>query len=239
MKISQRLNHSIWFKLLLFIPLFFLLLFVTILYQAVCELGGSLFEPTSLKTFLDAWTPVNIYIMWPYIACLIYVPFSGLLYAFNRRISVLQVISFYCSVIFVYLATYAIYIVFPTTAAEVMLTSYEPNAHLFINEGMFHHLQVLYQASTPLGDFPSLHVAPLVLMGIFLYKHWRSLFWIFLPLAFFGAVGTFVLKFHTVAGTLGGVLIGIIGYYVFYEKVIFKYLNKDQDTIKSDTNKNE
>jgi hypothetical protein len=176
--------------------------------------------------------------MWPYIACLIYVPFSGLLYAFNRRISAIQVVSFYFSVIFVYLITYVIYIVFPTTASEVMLTSYEPNAHLFINEWMFQALQDLYIQSTPLGDFPSLHVAPLVLMGIFLYKYWRSLFWIFLPLAFFGAVGTFVLKFHTVLGTLGGVLMGVIGYYVFYEKVVLKYLNKNQEKTKAYHNEN-
>jgi hypothetical protein len=226
MKISKKLNHSIWFKFLLFIPLYFLLYFVTIQYQVVCELGGRLMEAVSLKTFIDAWTPVNIYIMWPYLACLIYVPFSGILYAFNRRISAIQVISFYVSVIFIYLVTYFIYLVFPTTASGVMLTSYEPNSHLFINEGMFQHLQDLYKASTPLGDFPSLHVAPLVFMGIFLYKHWRSLFWIFLPLAFFGAIGTFVLKFHTFAGFLGGVAMGYFGYYILYEKTCLKYLNK-------------
>jgi membrane-associated phospholipid phosphatase len=107
-----------------------------------------------------------------------------------------------------------------------MLTSYGPNAHLFINEGMFQALQGLYTQSTPLGDFPSLHVAPLVLMGIFLYKYWRSLFWIFLPLAFFGAIGTFVLKFHTVIGFLGGAIMGIFGYYVLYKKVVFKYVSK-------------
>lgn len=90
---------------------------------------------------------------------------------------------------------------------------------------MFQHLQDLYNISTPLGDFPSLHVAPLVLMGIFLYKRWRLLFWIFLPLAFFGAIGTFVLKFHTVVGSLGGAVIGAIGYYIFYEKVVQKHLN--------------
>jgi hypothetical protein len=195
-------------------------------YQTVCEFGGRLMEAVSLKTFIDAWTPVNIYIMWPYMACLIYVPFSGLLFAFNRRISVIQVVSFYFSVVLVYLVTYSIYIVFPTTASEVMLTSFEPNAHLFINEGMFQALQGLYGQSTPLGDFPSLHVAPLVIMGIFLYKHWRSLFWIFLPFAFFGAIGTFVLKFHTVAGFLGGAVMGYFGYYVLYEKVVQKYLTR-------------
>ena len=180
----------------------------------------------SLKTFIDAWTPVNIYIIWPYIACLFYVPFSGILYAFNRRISAIQVISFYVSVVFVYLVTYAIYLVFPTTASGVMLTSYDQNSHIFVSEGMFQDIQNFYASSTPLGDFPSIHVAPLVLMGIFLYKRWRSLFWIFLPFIFFGAIGTFVLKFHTVAGFLGGAVMGFIGYYVFYEKVVQKYLNK-------------
>ena len=226
MKISKKLNHSIWFKFLLFIPLYFILYFVTIQYQFVCEFGGRLMNAVSLKTFIDAWTPINIYIMWPYLACLIYVPFSGIFYAFNKRISAIQVISFYFSVIFLYLIIYAIYIVFPTTASDVMLTSYGPNSHLFINEGMFQALQGLYTQSTPLGDFPSLHVAPLVLMGIFLYKRWRSLFWIFLPLAFFGAIGTFVLKFHTFAGFLGGVVMGILGYYVLYKKVVLKYVSK-------------
>jgi hypothetical protein len=107
-----------------------------------------------------------------------------------------------------------------------MLTSYGPNSHLFINKGMFQALQGLYTASTPLGDFPSLHVAPLVFMGIFLYKYWRSLFWIFLPLAFFGGIGTFVLKFHTVAGFLGGIAMGYFAYYILYEKIIIKYMKK-------------
>jgi hypothetical protein len=225
MRISDKLNRSMWFKLLLFVPLYFSLYVVIIQYQVVCELGGRLMTPVSLTTFLDAWTPVNIYIMWPYLACLIYVPFSGILYAFNKRITAVQVVSFYTSVVLVYVVSYAVYLVFPTTASEVMLTSYGPNAHLFINEGMFQALQDLYTQSTPLGDFPSLHVAPLVLMGIFLYNFWRSVFWIFLPLAFFGAIGTFVLKFHTVAGFLGGIAVGYFGYYVVYTKVVFKYLN--------------
>ena len=180
----------------------------------------------SLRTFIDNYTPINIYIVWPYLACLFYVPFSGILYAFNRRISAIQVLSFYFSVVFIYVFTYAIYLVFPTTASGVMLTSYDPTSHVFVSEGMFKDLQGLYLSSTPLGDFPSLHVAPLVFMGIFLFKRWRSLFWIFLPLAFFGAIGTFMLKFHTFAGFLGGAVMGVIGYYIFYEKVVQKYLNK-------------
>ncbi len=229
----RKYNHNPWIKLLTYILLYFLLLAVTICYQFICEFGGAQFTPTSLKTIIDHWTPVNIYIMWPYIACLTYVPMSGLLFAFNRKISVVQLTSFYLSVIATYLLTYLIYIFFPTTASEVMLTNYNGNEHLFINKGMFEHLQEMYKMSTPLGDFPSLHVAPLVILGLFLYYHWKILFWIFLPLGFLGAIGTFVLKFHTFSGFIGGGIIGVIGYYFVYTKLIYNNLNrkKQQESV--------
>lgn len=227
MKISKNFNHSIWLKLLVFIPLFILLFIVMTLYQPICELGGNLFNPVSLKTFLDTWTPPEMYTFLPYLFVLLFVPFSGIFYAFNRKISVVQVISFYLAVICTWLVAYAIYIVFPTTASEVMITSYdEYAAYYLIHEGAFQTLQNLYGASTPLGDFPSLHVAPLMLMGVFLHKHLKTLFWIFLPLAFIGATGTYLLKFHTVIGFLGGVALGYFGYYVLYEKVVHMYLKK-------------
>ena len=53
MRISEKLNHSIYFKFLLFIPLYFFLYFVMIQYQPICELGGRLMKAVSLKTFLD------------------------------------------------------------------------------------------------------------------------------------------------------------------------------------------
>ncbi len=197
------------------------------LYQPICELGGKLFEPISLKTFLDALTPPEIYTFLPYLFVLLFVPFSGIFYAFNPKISVVQVISFYLSIICMWLVAYAIYIVFPTTASEVMITSYNKYAaYYLVHEGEFQTLQGLYGASTPLGDFPSLHVAPLMLMGIFLRKYWKTLFWIFLPLAFIGATGTYLLKFHTVIGFLGGVALGYFGYIIFYEKIIFRQMNK-------------
>ena len=49
-------------------------------------------NPISLKTPLDDWAPFNIYIVWPYVAALFYVPFAGILYAFNPRISAIKVI---------------------------------------------------------------------------------------------------------------------------------------------------
>lgn len=215
-RITERMNRNFFIKLLVWAVLFLLLYTVTIQYQVVCELGGSWRTPVSLKTPVDAYTPVNIYIMWFYAACLLYVPFSGALFALNRRITAIQVVAFYLGVIAVYLLSYAIYLVFPTTAAEVMLTSYEPNKDLFINRGMFDALQNLYALSTPLGDFPSLHVAPLVVMGLFLWRYWRWLLVVYVPLAFLGGVGTFVLKFHTVMGFLGGAVMGVFGWLVIF-----------------------
>ncbi|MCX6788776.1 MAG: hypothetical protein WCO21_00325 [bacterium] len=192
-------------------------------YEAVCNLGGVLREAVSLKTFVDDWIPFNIYIIYPYILCLFYLPILGIFYAFNRRISTIQLVSFYFSAIFIYFVTYAIYLVFPTTANGVMITSFNP---VIMNDGMFRVLQNLYGSSTPLGDFPSLHVIPMVFISLFLYKHWRSLFWMFLPFAVFGVSGTVLLKFHTFIGLLGGVAMGYFGYYILYEKLIFKYFSK-------------
>lgn len=177
----------------------------------------------SLKTFIDAWIPFTIYIIYTYVLCLFYLPLSGIIYVFSRKINAIQLISFYTSAICIYLFTYVIYLVFPTTASEVMITSFNPH---ILNIGMFKALQGIYTASTPLGDFPSLHVAPLVFMGIFLYNHWRSFFWIFLPFAFLGAIGTVLLKFHTFSGLFGGIAMWFFGYYILYEKVVLPYIKK-------------
>jgi hypothetical protein len=222
--VLRAYNYKIWFKLSVYVFLYLILFFVTLQYQTVCELGKRSFAPTSLKTFIDLYTPVNIYIMWPYIACLMYVPISGLFFVFYRKISAFQIIGFYSTVLSVYILNYLIYIFFPTTAIDVMLTSYETNEKLFINKGMFLHLQDLYNISTPFGDFPSLHVSPLVILSLFLYKYWRLLFWIYIPFGFLGAIGTFVLKFHTFAGFFGGIIIGVVVYDIIYKRLFAKYL---------------
>ncbi len=224
MKISKKLNHDVRIKLLFFIPFFIIFGIVMLEYQTTCELGGRLVSPVSLETFIDNFIPFNIYIIYPYFLCIWYVLFSGIIYTFYRKINVVHFISFYTSVIIMYLICYSIYIVFPTSAQSVMITTFDPH---ILNQGMYNALQTLYKASTPLGDFPSLHVAPLVFMGIFLYKHWRLFFWIFLPFAFLGAIGTVLLKFHTFLGIAGGIILGLFGYYILYEKIILKYFSKN------------
>ncbi len=189
-------------------------------YESICNFGGEIVKPISLKTFIDDYIPINIYIIYPYGFCVFYVVFSGFLFSFYKKISAVKIATFYFSAILVYLFCYSIYLIFPTTASEVMITKFDSK---IMNEGMFKALQLLYHASTPLGDFPSLHVAPMVYMGLFLYNNWRSLFWIFLPFGFLGSIGTVLLKFHVFIGFLGGAVVGIIGYYIFYKTLLSKY----------------
>jgi membrane-associated phospholipid phosphatase len=222
MKISKELNTNIWFRLLIFILLVFLLLSIMIKYKSVCDWGGTFREPVSLKTFIDDWIPFNVYIIYPYVLAVWYPIFVGVLYAVNKSINVMHLISFYFGDILLWLSCYAIYLIFPTTAKDVMITSFNPS---ILSLEMFNTLQFLYNESTPLGACPSLHVAPMVFMSISLYKHWRSLFWPFLPLAFLASIGTVLLKFHVFADVLGGMAMGIFGYYIFYEKIALKYLN--------------
>lgn len=220
-------NHTTRFKLTLFLPLFLVLGIIMLVYNTVCIEGGKLSKPVSLKIFLDDWIPFNFYIIFPYVICLGFVLFAGIFFAFNRKISIIQIISFYCSVILMYFLTYVIYLIFPTTAQDVMISSFNPSV---LNWGMYRVIKGLYGLSTPLGDFPSLHVAPMVFMSFFLYKNWRTFFWRFFPIAFLGATGTVLLKFHVFLGFFGGVLMGIFGYFILYEKFVYKMVSKGLDT---------
>ncbi len=238
MKITAELNYSPWFKLIICIPLAILLLGIMLKYEAVCTLGAQIHGYISLEMVIDEWIPFNYFVIYPYIFCLLYAPLSGLLYSFYRKVSAVDVIAFYLSTIGIWLSSYVIYLVFPTTAKGVMINSFDPE---LLNLGMFHNLHLLYTTITHLGDFPSVHVAPLVFMGIFLYKKWRSFFWIFLPLSVVGGLGTVLLKFHTFIGLLGGVFVGIFGYYFLYKNFILVYVtgffeNRTHHNIHADLN---
>lgn len=239
MKISKKLNNSTWFKLLIFIPLLGLLLYTQLNYEYIGELSATLRHPVSLKTFIDDYIPFNFYIIYPYILSLLWPIAAGIAFVFKRKISAIQFISFYVASILIQLSCYIIYLIFPTSAESVMITSFDPS---ILNWGMFEALQSLYTSSTPYNAFPSLHVVPMVYLSVFLYKHWRSLFWIFLPMALLASSGTVLLKFHVFADVLGGIAMGIFGYYVLYEKVALKYVNKfllvEEDAINKEAENN-
>ncbi len=211
---------------MLFLPFFIVLGIIMLGYNSVCNVGGKFINPVSLKIFLDDWIPFNFYIIFPYVICLGFVLFAGIFFAFYRNINPLQITAFYSSVILMYFICYIIYFIFPTTAKEVMITSFNPTV---LDRGTYKIVKGLYSLSTPLGDFPSLHVAPMVFMSFFLFKNWRSFFWILLPFAFLGALGTILLKFHVFLGFFGGVLMGIFGYFILYERFVIKKLSRFLD----------
>lgn len=211
-----------WFKVLAYLFFFILASIAMITYKKVCEFGGSLIKPTSLKTIFDDFIPFNIYFIYPYVLCMGIILFIGIFLSSYKRITSLQILAFYLSIIVMYLFCYIIYIIFPTTAKDVMITTYNPN---ILNIEKYKIINRLYSISTPLGDFPSLHVALMVFISLFLYKNWRVFFWILLPITFPGAVGTILLKFHVFIGFIGGAAMGVFVYFIIYEKLIFNKMN--------------
>jgi len=157
-------------------------------YNSVCNVGGALKKAVSLKIFIDDWIPFNFYIIIPYIVCLGFLLFAGFIFAFNKKISHIRIISFYCSVYLMYLLCYMIYLIYPTTAREVMISNFNPR---ILNWEKYKVVKTLYGLSTPLGDFPSLHVAPMVFMSFFLYKYSRQFFGFLYPLPFWDPLEPF------------------------------------------------
>ncbi|MEI6058716.1 MAG: phosphatase PAP2 family protein [archaeon] len=209
MKISKKRNNSIWFKFLLFVPLLVIFTYLLSLYPAVGNLSATLREPVSLKTFVDDLIPFNIYFLIPYLLWLLF-PISGIILVFYRKISSIQLISLYFAQILLLFSCYIIYLIFPTTATSVMHPS----------------LEFFYKTSVPYNAFPSYHVAAMVFLSFFLYKNWRTLFWISLPITILASIATVFIKFHFFVDIPGGIAMGIFGYYILYEKVALRYMNR-------------
>lgn len=222
MKISKKLNYNPWFKLIIFIPLFLALYFVLLQYAFVGNFSATLREPVCLKTFVDNLIQFNFYFIFPYLLWLLF-PIAGIFFVFYRKISVVELLALYLAHILLLLSSYLFYLILPTTAGCVMINSFDPTV---LNEGMFEVIQSMYTSSTPFNAFPSYHVTAMVFLSIFLYKRWRFLFWVSLPLAFLISIATVFVKFHVFVDILGGIVMGIFGYYILYEKVALKYLKK-------------
>ena len=222
MKISKKLNHSTWFKFLIAIPLIFLLYYIFLLYNSVGILSASLQEPHSLKIFIDDLIPYVPWIIVPYLFVLLF-PLTGLVFAFYKKITAVELSALYVALMLLILSSYVIYLIFPTSAESIMLNTSQFDFNLFPE---IRKLDDLYNVSIPYNAFPSLHVSPLVFLSIFVYKKWRTFFWISLPLVILGSAGTVLTKFHFFADILGGIAMGYFTYYILYKKVALKIFNK-------------
>ena len=214
----QRYNNSSWFKLLVSIPLVLMFVFVLSLktYNQIGKISSQVGDPVCLKTFVDDLIPFNIYFVIPYVFVLVF-PYSiGIVFSFYRKIIATDIVSVYLALVIMTLSCYSIYLLFPTTAECVMITSFENSG---LSEEVFNRIQKIYARSIPYNAFPSLHVAPVVFLIFYFYKRWRKLFWISLPMMVAGALGTVFLKFHVFVDLLGGAAIGVLMYYVFDIKI--------------------
>ena len=222
MQISEKNNKSIGFKILISFPLILVLYFIMIQYNFVGVLSASIQEPRSLKTIVDDWIPFIPWFLIPYLLWTLF-PFAGLIFSIRKKITAINIFSLYIAHMLLVLLCFVIYLVFPTTAASVMVDTSLFDNNLIPSMGA---LQKLYNASVPYNAFPSYHVAALVFLSIFLYHKWRLLFWITLPVSVLSSIATVFVRFHFSVDILGGIAMGIFAYYILYEKVATKIIKK-------------
>ena len=91
-----------WFKVLAYLFFFILASIAMITYKKVCEFGGSLIKPTSLKTIFDDFIPFNIYFIYPYVLCMGIILFIGIFLSSYKRITSLQILAFYLKIVWIY-----------------------------------------------------------------------------------------------------------------------------------------
>jgi membrane-associated phospholipid phosphatase len=207
-------------KLIAFLPLMTLLYFLLSLYPFVGQLGAYLGEPVALVSPLDKYIPFNFWFYLPYVLYMCF-PALGFFLCLNKKINVKQIFSLYITYIVLLLLCFCIYLAFPTTAEPVMIMQHDP---AIMSSTVFGIVQALYESSVPYGAFPSYHVVPMVVLSLFLIRHWRIAFWITLPYTLGASWGTVALKFHVIMDPIGGFMLGMIGYFLIYEKILPRYV---------------
>jgi len=222
MQISEKNNKSIGFKTLISFPLILILYFIMIQYNFVGALSVAIQKPYSLKTVVDNWIPFIPWFLVPYLFWTLF-PLAGLIFSIRKKITAIDICSLYIAHILLILSCFVIYLAFPTTAISVMVDTSLFDHNLFPSMGA---LQKIYNAGVPYNAFPSYHVASVMFIAIFLFYKWRNLFWLHLPLAIAIIIATVFIKFHFFVDILGGIAMGVFAYYILYEKIVLKKMNK-------------
>jgi membrane-associated phospholipid phosphatase len=142
-----------------------------------------------------------------------------LLYYFKNKASVYKIVFVF---IFSFVLYYLIFILFPSVGPQFYL-SYElrsvPQGFLFQQEIRY----LLHSAEVKTGAFPSSHVGMAVIFMILIYKISKKVFWFVLPISLVLMASTVYIKAHYFIDVIGGVLSGILFYYIadyFYPKFV-------------------
>lgn len=191
-------------------------------YNNIGILSVSFHNPYSLKTIIDNFIPFVPWMVFAYVLFLLY-PLVGLAFIFYKKIKIEEIISLYMANILLWISSFVIYLIFPTSAQSVMINTGQCYSSCPFVLSFIHKL---YAAGVPYNAFPSLHVAPLVFISIFLFYKSKKLFWISLPFVILICSATVLIKFHFFVDILGGIIMGYFAYYVLYKKIVLKYIDK-------------
>lgn len=115
-------------------------------------------------------------------------------------------------IILTYYFGYFLYIIFPAAPPRLVL------ADQFTKDftGFFFdstQKNVIINAASSRGAFPSLHCATTLIAMIYAFKHSRILFWIFIPIAVGLVLGTVYLRHHYVVDIIAGFILAIFVYF--------------------------
>ncbi|NOQ24371.1 MAG: phosphatase PAP2 family protein [Bacteroidales bacterium] len=143
-----------------------------------------------------------------------------LLYYFKARIEFEKTIFILISSFFFY---YLIFIIFPSVDPQFYFSAEQitvPDAYLF------KYLMdiIITNFETQTGAFPSSHVGISVILLILTRKRFKVFFYILIPLVSILFLSTIYLKAHYVIDILGGIISGILFYWIS-NKIYYQFLN--------------
>ncbi len=191
-------------------------------YNYIGILSASLQEPIALMTFVDYLIPFVSWFLAPYLLWLFF-PIISLLFVLHKKITTIDMVSMYITHLLLLLSCFVLYLIFPTSAESVMVDMNTLNSMTPAVGTLVH---ALYKGGVPYNAFPSYHVASVVFMSLFSYYNWKKFFWISLPFIIATSIATVFVKYHFFVDIFGGIAMGVIAYYVLYEKITLKNVRK-------------
>jgi membrane-associated phospholipid phosphatase len=116
-------------------------------------------------------------------------------------------------IILSYYFGYILYVLFPAAPPRLVLADQftrDFTGFLFSSA----QTQVIISAASSRGAFPSLHCATTLLSMIYAWKHTRTMFWAFLPIAVSLVIATVYLRHHYVIDIIAGFALSIFVYLI-------------------------
>ncbi len=116
-------------------------------------------------------------------------------------------------IVLTYYFGYVLYVLFPAAPPRLVLVDQFTRdfTGFFFDSAQ---RSVILNAASSRAAFPSLHCATTLLAMIYAFKHTRTMFWAFLPIAIGLVLGTVYLRHHYVVDIIAGFMLAIFVYFV-------------------------